>query len=83
MYFADALIKWSTSFEYFFLLVLPPHCCSAAMDIISLTSIHASPYLDKLYFDIEALNLIWLLTLYVPRKSSFISTQLFVQNLDV
>ena len=31
---------------------------------------------------LEVLNLIWLSLLYVPRDSSFISTQFFVLNLD-
>ena len=38
-----------------------------------------SPNLD---FDILVLNLICLVVLYVPRESPFISTQLFVLNLD-
>ena len=37
--------------------------------------------IDKLVFNIEVLNLNWLLVLYVPRASSFISIQFFVLSL--
>ena len=37
--------------------------------------------IDKLVFNIEVLNLNWLLVLYVPRASSFFSIQFFVLSL--
>ena len=36
----------------------------------------------EFYLIIEVLNLIWLLSLYVPRDSSLISAQFLVLNLD-
>ena len=58
---------------------LSPAC--AAIDIVPLTSIYVSLESHKLDLNIEDLNLIYLLVLYVPRESSFISTQFFVLNL--
>ena len=43
---------------------------------------HASLESHKFDLIIKVLNLIWLLSLYVPRNSSFISTQFLVLNLD-
>ena len=43
--------------------------------IVPLTGIYASLQSHKLHFIIYILNLIWVLVLYVPRASSFISTQ--------
>ena len=55
---------------------------TGAIDIVHLASIHASLKSHKLNFNIVVLNLIWLLVLYVPRESSFISTRFFVLNLE-
>ena len=50
--------------------------------MVPLASMYASLKSRKLVFNTEVLNLIWPLVLYVPRASSFISTQLFVLKLD-
>ena len=50
--------------------------------LIPLISMYAPLQLQKLDFNIAVLNLIWLLALYVPHASSFISNQVFVLNLD-
>ena len=50
--------------------------------IFPLTRIYASLQSHKLDFSIAVLNLIWLLTLYVPLDSSLISIQFFVLNLE-
>ena len=60
-----------------FLLVFFASASSAAVlltVIVPLTRIYASLQSHKLDFRIVVLNLIWLLTLYVPLDSSFIST---------
>ena len=52
-----------------------------AIDIAPLTITYASLESHKTDLKIKVLSLIGLLVLYVPRESSFISTQLFVLNL--
>ena len=55
---------------------------SPAIVILPLTIMYASLLLQRLYFSIVVLNLIWLFVLYVSLDSPFISTHFFVQNLD-
>ena len=50
--------------------------------IVPLTSMYASLWSHKPDFIIVVLNLIWLLILYPPLDSLFISAQFFVLNLD-
>ena len=50
--------------------------------IIPLKYIYAPLQSHKFDFIIEGLNLIWLLALYVPRDSSFISAEFLALNLD-
>ena len=52
-------------------------------DIVPLKSIYVSLEVHKLDFNKLVLNFIWLLVLYIPPVSSFISSQFFVLNLDV
>ena len=49
--------------------------------IVPLKSIYALILSHKLDLNIEVLNIIGLLVLYVPHESSFISTQVFALNL--
>ena len=49
--------------------------------IIPPTSMYTSLKSHKLHLNIEVLNSVWLLVLYVPREPSFISTQFFALNL--
>ena len=68
-----------------FLIVLFAAAPSAAVlltVIFPLTSIDSSLQSHNVDFRIVVLSLIWLLTLYDPLYSSFISTQFFVLNLD-
>ena len=63
------------------ILLFPPPAAYAAIVTVLPTSVYASLQSHQVDFNIEVLNLTWLLVLYVPRASSFISTQFFVLNL--
>ena len=54
---------------------------AAVFQTVIFPCIYASLEPHTLDLNIEVLNLIWLLVLYVPRDLSFISTQFFVLNL--
>ena len=88
IYFSYAVGKRCTTFKYcLFVISICGYCCKYIAPapktvIVPLTSIYPSPKLQKHSFSIEVLNLIVLFLLYVPRASSFISTQLFILNLD-
>ena len=68
-----------------FLLVLLASALGPAVlltDISPVTSRYVSQQSHKLDLRIDILNLICLLTAYVPLDSSIFSTQFFVLNLD-
>ena len=68
---------------YFFHLIILHHNCSFSIDCYSSTYIYICiSKSHKPDFNIEVLNLIWPSLLCVPCASSFISTQVFVVNLD-
>ena len=78
VYFANAISKWGKNLKYcFFYLHYLRHVTT---DIVPLETIYVSLKSHKL--DIVVFNLVWLLVVYVPHASSFISTQFFILILD-
>ena len=66
-----------------FIVLFEPATAAAVFGtiIVPLTCVYTSLQSHKRDFNIVALNLVWLLVLYVLRESSFISAQIFVLNL--
>ena len=86
IYFTCAVSKWHTIFKYYyFISFIFSFCCiisSCSSNCYSCTySMFTSRQSYKIDLNSEVLSLIWLLVLYVPYKSSFISSQIFVLNL--
>ena len=76
---------YSQQMDITFLFLLFLLACSAAVFatlIVPFTIMYAWLQSYKLDFNIVGLNLIWLPVPFVPCSSLFISTQLFVLNLD-
>ena len=84
VYFANEISKWGKNFKYWFFLfasfVAADVAAMFTTGIVPLETIYVSLKSHKL--DIVVFNLIWLLVVYVPHASSFISTQFFILILD-
>ena len=83
VYFANAISKWGKNLKYCFFICIICGCrCGSHVttDIVPLETIYVSLKSHKL--DIVVFNLVWLLVVYVPHASSFISTQFFILILD-
>ena len=69
-----AINKLSPIFNYFLIALF-------VTVTVRLTTTYTSLYSNKLHFNIEVLNLVWLFDV-IPCESSMISTKLFIPNLD-
>ena len=85
VYFANEISKWGKNFKYWFFficIICGCRCGSHVYDWYSFFRDYIYISLKSHKLDIVVFNLIWLLVVYVPHASSFISTQFFILILD-